>query len=432
MKQYFYPALDETLYRDILPNGLQLAVVPRKGFAKKIAYFVTGFGSIHTSFTLDGVAYTVPGGVAHYLEHKMFDLPGGRDVAGEFAALGASVNAFTSYDMTAYYFACTQNFDACLRLLLEFVSTPYFTQESVERERGIIQQEIDMNLDSPDSVIFDRLMEITYANHPVRVPILGTGESIREITPEILNTCHRAFYHPGNMLLCVIGDVDPEAVTTAAREVLPDTPRPEAKACSHWPEEPVPVAHKTECAMEVAMPTFSLAFKCEPAPPGDAAIRQEMIADLAAEALFGESSVLYLRLYEEGLIDSSFGGGFETLEDCAMLCASGDSEAPEQVRDAIIREAARLTEAGIGEADFLRMKRSALGRRIRALDSLDGTAFRVCAYHFSGFDYFRFPEIYRGITAADILDFIARTVTPEKCAISIIYPLGDEENHESC
>ena len=432
MKQYFYPALDETLYRDTLPNGLQLAVVPRKGFAKKIAYFVTGFGSIHTSFTLDGEVYTVPGGVAHYLEHKMFDLPGGRDVAGEFAALGASVNAFTSYDMTAYYFACTQNFDACLRLLLEFVSTPYFTQESVERERGIIQQEIDMNLDSPDSVIFDRLMEITYANHPVRVPILGTGESIREITPEILNTCHRAFYHPGNMLLCVIGDVDPEAVTAAAREVLPDTPRPEAKACSHWPEEPVPVAHKTECAMEVAMPTFSLAFKCEPAPPGDAAIRQEMIADLAAEALFGESSALYLRLYEEGLIDSSFGGGFETLEDCAMLCASGDSEAPEQVRDAIIREAARLTEAGIGEADFLRMKRSALGRRIRALDSLDGTAFRVCAYHFSGFDYFRFPEIYRGITAAVILDFIARTVTPEKCAISIIYPLGDEENHESC
>ena len=432
MKQYFYPALDETLYRDTLPNGLQLAVVPRKGFAKKIAYFVTGFGSIHTSFTLDGEVYTVPGGIAHYLEHKMFDLPGGRDVAGEFAALGASVNAFTSYDMTAYYFACTQNFDACLRLLLEFVSTPYFTQESVERERGIIQQEIDMNLDSPDSVIFDRLMEITYANHPVRVPILGTGESIREITPEILNTCHRAFYHPGNMLLCVIGDVDPEAVTAAAREVLPDTPRPEAKACSHWPEEPVPVAHRTECAMEVAMPTFSLAFKCEPAPPGDAAIRQEMIADLAAEALFGESSALYLRLYEEGLIDSSFGGGFETLEDCAMLCASGDSEAPEQVRDAIIQEAARLTEAGIGEADFLRMKRSALGRRIRALDSLDGTAFRVCAYHFSGFDYFRFPEIYRGITAADILDFIARTVTPEKCAISIIYPLGDEENHESC
>lgn len=432
MKQYFYSDLDETLYRDTLPNGLQIAVVPRKGFAKKIAYFVTGFGSIHTAFTLDGREYTVPGGVAHYLEHKMFDLPDGRDVAGEFAALGASVNAFTSYDLTAYYFACTQNFDACLRLLLEFVSTPYFTQESVERERGIIQQEIDMNLDSPDSVIFDRLMEITYARHPVRVPILGTGASIREITPEILYTCHRAFYHPGNMLLCVIGDVNPEEVTAAARAVLPNPPRQPAAACAHWEEPPVPVAHKTVCAMEVAMPTFSLSFKCEPAPPGDAAIRQEMIADLAAEALFGESSALYLRLYEAGMIDSSFGGGFETLEDCAMLCAGGDSESPEQVRDAILQEAARLTSDGIGEADFLRMKRSALGRRIRALDSLDGTAFRICAYHFSGFDYFRFPELYRGITAADVLHFLAETVTGEKCAISIIYPVGDEKSHESC
>ena len=431
MTPYEYPELDETLYRQKLPNGLTVCVVPRRGFTRSLAYFVTDYGSVHTDYRFAGKDYRSPAGVAHYLEHKMFDLPD-RDVSAEFARLGASTNAFTSYDMTAYYFSCTKNFDACLRLLLEFVSTPYFTAESVEKERGIIDQEIGMNEDAPDSVIFENLVKAMYREHPIRVPILGTGETIREITPEILYDCHRAFYAPGNMLLCVIGDVDPEAVTAAAREVLPDTPRPEAKACSHWPEEPVPVAHKTECAMEVAMPTFSLAFKCEPAPPGDAAIRQEMIADLAAEALFGESSALYLRLYEEGLIDSSFGGGFETLEDCAMLCASGDSEAPEQVRDAIIREAARLTEAGIGEADFLRMKRSALGRRIRALDSLDGTAFRVCAYHFSGFDYFRFPEIYRGITAADILDFIVQTVTPEKCAISIIYPLGDEENHESC
>ena len=423
MKKFEYPELDEVLYRDTLPNGLQIAVVPRRGFEKKIAYFVTGYGSIHTSFTLDGQAYTVPAGVAHYLEHKMFELPGERDVTGEFAALGANVNAFTSYDMTAYYFSCTEHFDEALRLLLEFVSTPYFTQESVERERGIIQQEIDMNLDSPDSVIFDRLMEIVYANHPVRVPILGTGDSIREITPEILETCHRAFYHPGSMLLCVVGDVEPEAVTAAALEVLPNTPAPNAVKCSHWAEAPTPVSHKTQCQMEVAMPTFSLAFKCQPAAMGDEAIRQEMIADLAAEALFGESSELYLRLYEAGMIDSSFGGGFETLEDCAMLCAGGDSDTPEAVRDEICREAAQLAQSGIEEAAFLRMKRSALGRRIRALDSLDGTAFRVCAYHYSGFDYFRFPEIYRDITAEDIRVFIEETVKQETCAISIITPL---------
>lgn len=432
MKQYSYPDLDETLYRETLPNGLQIAVVPRRGFARSIAYFVTGFGSIHTQFELDGVPHTVPAGVAHYLEHKMFELPGGRDVTAEFAALGASVNAFTSYDMTAYYFSCTENFDASLRLLLEFVSTPYFTRESVERERGIIQQEIDMNLDAPDSVIFDNLMQAVYANHPVRVPILGTGESIREITPEILEICHRAFYHPGNMLLCVIGDVDPERICAAAREQLPDTPRPNAVKPSRWAEVPAPVRPVVQCRMEVAMPTFSLAFKCDPAAPGEASIRQEMVADLAAEALFGESSELYLRLYEQGLIDSSFGGGFETMEGCAMLCASGDSDAPLQVRDAIIAQAAQLAERGIGQAEFLRMKRSALGRRVRGLDSLDGTAFRICAYHFSDFDYFRFPEIYRSITAEESRDFLARWVRAENCAISIINPLKEGESNESC
>ena len=432
MKQHFYPDLDETLYRETLPNGLQIAVVPRRGFARSIAYFVTGFGSIHTEFDLDGVHHSVPAGVAHYLEHKMFELPDGRDVTAEFAALGASVNAFTSYDMTAYYFSCTENFEASLRLLLEFVSTPYFTRESVERERGIIQQEIDMNLDAPDSVIFDNLMQAVYANHPVRVPILGTGESIREITPEILEVCHRAFYHPGNMLLCVIGDVEPERVCAAAREQLPDTPRPNAAKPSRWAEIPAPVRPVVQCRMEVAMPTFSLAFKCEPAAPGEASIRQEMVADLAAEALFGESSELYLRLYEQGLIDSSFGGGFETMEGCAMLCASGDSDAPLEVRDAIIAQAAQLAERGIGQAEFLRMKRSALGRRVRGLDSLDGTAFRICAYHFSDFDYFRFPEIYRSITAEESRDFLARWVRAENCAISIINPLKEGESNESC
>ena len=426
MTEYQYPELDEKLFKEVLPNGLTLAVVPRKGFARSIAYFVADFGSIHTDFTLDGVNHTTPAGVAHYLEHKMFELPGDRDVTAEFAALGASVNAFTSYDMTAYYFSCTQAFEECLHLLLEFVSTPYFTQESVERERGIIDQEIGMNLDAPDSVIFDNLMAALYENHPVRVPILGTRESIREITPEILELCHRAFYHPGNMLLCVIGDVDPEAVKRIALEVLGTEKTPMGEKQTHWPESMVPVESETVCAMEVAMPTFSLAFKCEPIGLGSQAIRREMVADLAAEALFGESSELYLRLYEQGLIDSSFGGGFETLQGCAMLCVGGDSEDPWAVRDAIIAQAEKLTRTGIGQEEFLRLKRSALGRRIRGLDSLDGTCFRVCAYHFSDFDYFRFPEVYRGIEKQEILEFLARVVRRERCAISVINPLSED------
>ena len=179
--------------------------------------------------------------------------------------------------------------------------------------------------------------------------------------------------------------------------------------------------------MEVAMPMFNLAFKSEPVDRGAAGIRTEMVADLAAEALFGESSELYLKLYEEGLIDSSFGGGFETIDGCAMLMCSGDSEDPAAVREAILAQAEKLTREGIPEKNFLRMKRSALGRRIRSLDSFDATCFRVCAYYFSGYDYFRFPELYREVTVTDIQAFLRRIVTPERCCLCVIYPNEQEE-----
>jgi len=427
MKPTYYPELDETLYHSVLPNGLMVAVVPRKGFTKKLAYFVTDYGSIHTDFVLEGKEYHTPAGVAHYLEHKMFDLPGDRDVSGEFAHMGAMTNAFTSFDMTAYYFSCTENFENCLRLLLEFVSTPYFTEESVEKERGIIDQEIGMNLDAPDSVVFDNLMQALYRKHPIRVPILGNSDTIREITPEILHACHRAFYTPGNMLLCVIGDVEPEKVSGIAREVLGTEHREVGRKLRDWSEEMTRVEEKKEAAMEVAMPMFDMAFKCEPLNTGNEAIRQEMIADLTAEALFGESSELYLRLYEEGLIDSSFGGGFETVDGCAMLMCSGDSDNPEAVREAILSQAEKLAAEGIPEKNFLRMKRSAFGRRIRGLDSFDSTCFRICAYHFSGFDYFRFPEVYRSIEASEIAEFLGTVVKRERCSLSVINPLKEEK-----
>ena len=427
MKQVMYPELDETLYTQVLPNGLTVTVVPRKGFTKSLAYFVTDYGSIHTDFSLEGKTVHAPAGIAHYLEHKMFDLPGERDVSEEFAALGAMSNAFTSYDMTAYYFSCTSNFDECLRLLLEFVSTPYFTEESVEKERGIIDQEIGMNEDAPDSVIFENLMQSMYASHPIRVPILGTSQTIREITPELLYQCHKAFYTPGNMLLCVIGDVDPDRVAAIATEMLGTQTREVGKKLRPWQEEMVCPRQEVSASMEVAMPMFNLAFKAEPLDPGDASIRTEMVADLAAEALFGESSELYLKLYEEGIIDSSFGGGFETVDGCALLMCAGDSEHPEAIREAILAQSEKLIREGIPQANFLRMKRSALGRRIRGLDSFDATCFRICAYHFSGFDYFRFPEVYRSIESREILDFLNRIVRPERCSLSVIRPLSDDE-----
>ena len=422
MNYYEYPQLGEGLYKQQLSNGLTVMVVPRPGFSKKLAYFVTDFGAIHREFTLDGEKVQVPAGIAHFLEHKMFDLPGDRDVTAELAALGAGTNAFTSYDITAYYISCTDNFEKALKLLIEFVSTPYFTEESVRKEIGIIDQEIGMNVDAPDSRVFENLMTAMYSVHPIQVPILGDSDSIREITPELLHLCHKAFYTPGNMLLCVVGDVDPDRVAEIATEILGPEPRSVGIKNMDWQEEMTTTGENPRITMEVAMPTFQLGFKAEPVGTGPEAIRQEVIGDLAAEALFGESSQLYLRLYEEGLIDTSFGGGFETIDGMAMLLCSGDSDNPEAVREAILEEVDHLARTGLSEQHFLRMKRSAFGRRVRDLDSFDSTCYRLCAYHLSGFDYFRFPEVYQQITAGELVEFLKRIVRPERCSLSIVEP----------
>ncbi len=426
MDKKYYPALDETLYSQTLPNGLRLMVCHKPGFTKKLCYFAADYGAVHTEFTLEGEQYTVPAGIAHYLEHKMFDMPQG-DVSRQFAALGASVNAFTSYDMTAYYFSCTDNFESCLKLLLEFVSTPYFTEETVEKERAIIGQEISMSADEPGSRAFENLMTVLYERHPIRIPVLGTVESIAGITPQLLHLCHRAFYNPANMLLCIVGDVDAQQVADIARQVLGDERRPLAEKAD-FPEEQLHyVQPLVEEEMPIAMPTFSLAMKAWCPEKGEAAIRREIIGDLAAEALFGESSQLYLQLYRDGLIDSSFGGGFDTVDGCAMLSCGGDSDDPQAVRDAILARGAQLARQGIEEADFRRMKRSAMGRRIRDLDSFDATCFRLCAYRMSEFDYFRFPELYDSIEIKEVQEFLAQVVQSEGCSLSVIYPTKEEQ-----
>ena len=421
MKKTYYPRLDETVCRKVLPNGLTVLVVPKPGFTRKIAYFVTNYGSVHTSFTLNYEHYTTPAGVAHYLEHKMFDLPG-RDVTAEFAALGASPNAFTSYAMTAYYFSCTENFTSALRLLLEFVSTPYFTEESVEKERGIIAQEILMYADSPDSVVMEEMNRGLYRNHPIRVPIAGTVESIQEITAETLYDCHRAFYHPANMVLCVVGDVDADEVAAIAEEMLPKI-KYSVAVPDFGPAEPeAAVTLVSRREMDVAMTTFQLAFKCPPPPGGRESARLELVAELAAEMLFGQSSQLYQWLYEDGLIDSSFGGGEEFTAGTAMLTCGGDSKDPEEVRNCILNEAKFLAENGLDPVAFERLKRSFLGMRFKDLTSFDGTCYRLVAYQMEGHDYFLFPDLFTEVTMEEVRQFIADNVRPEKCSLSIVDP----------
>ena len=203
-----YPRIGETVLRTTLPNGLTVAVVPKPLYRKRYAFFTTRYGGMDMRFRLDGVWHDTPAGIAHYLEHKMFDTEDGNALQ-ELSQNGAEPNAFTSNATTAYYFDCTEHFEENLKILLSFVSVPYFTQESVDKERGIIGQEIRMVEDTPDWRVYTNLLECLYHSSPARVAIAGTVESIAEITPETLYACHKAFYDPANMMLCVVGDVKP-------------------------------------------------------------------------------------------------------------------------------------------------------------------------------------------------------------------------------
>lgn len=417
-----YPNLGERVFESRLTNGLLVRVVIKPGFTKAHAFLAVDYGSMDTSFSVNGRNFRSPNGIAHYLEHKMFDMPDG-NVMQLFSKYGGNPNAFTSYDITAYYVECTDHFKENLELLLRYVATPYFTEESVEKERGIIAQEIKMYEDNPDSCVFENLFSAMYESHPIRNSIAGTVESISHITAQTLYECYEGFYKPENMMLCVVGDVDPDLVFSLAEQIVPKSDSVVLLKRDYGEDEQMtPVQREKTCAMEVAMPMFCVGFKTEPAMFGPDSMVQEIIGELAAEILVGESSALYTHLYEKNLIDSGFSCGYEGLKGMGLLTASGDSVDPAAVKGAIIEEAVRIGTEGFDEALFMRLKRSSLGRRMRELDSFDSICYRMCAYHFEGVDYFDFPEIFRKVTSEDVARFLRRTVTEERCAISVVTP----------
>ena len=421
-----FPNLQESYYEQRLENGLLVRVIPKKGFAKQYAILATDYGSIDTEFLKDGQRLKTPDGVAHYLEHKMFDLPEGNAMQA-FSRLGASPNAFTSYTVTAYYVECTQNFEQNLSLLLRMVCTPYFTQESVEKERGIIAQEIKMYEDSPDSRVYENLFSAMYDTHPLRVPIAGTVDSIQSITAQILTDCHKTFYDPSNMVLCVAGDVDPERVIALAESLTPATAGTASRRFYGTAQPLERGFQQVQEQMEVSMPMFVVGFACRPPEKGEQTLRTELLGDLAAELLAGESTPVYTRLYEQGLIDCDFSGGYEGVKGAGLLSFSGDSKDPQAVLAAILDEAQRLCQEGLDEALFQRLKKSAMGRRTRSLDSFESCCYRCCSSVFDGVEYYKFPEIYQSITLEEAAKFLSETVRAERAAISIIYPKETEE-----
>ncbi len=414
-----YPRIGERCWAQTLACGLPVRIIPKAGFAQKRAFLAVNYGSIDTAFSLDGVPHRTPDGIAHYLEHKMFDLPDG-SAANFFAATGANPNAFTSYDMTAYYFSCTDAFDENLRLLLRMVLTPYFTEESVEKERGIIAQEIRMYEDSPDSRVNEDLLEILYASHPVRVPIAGTVESIGHIRAEDLYDCHRAFYRPENMVLCVVGDVDPQHVMELVDACVQKHEAPLPARDYGAPETMHPLRATKERRMEVSMPTFALGFKAEPIPFGQDSLRASLVGAMASDLLMGDSSPLFESLYDTGLINSEFGSGFDSGKGSCVLIASGDSRDPQAVCAAVLKEAERIRAEGIDTERFTRLLRAQYGSYLRAIDSFDRICYRICSGYFSGADALRFPEAFERITPQSILQFIDTVVRPERMALAVV------------
>ncbi len=426
MEKFEYPNLGECFFQETLENGLTIRVTPRPDFAKHHAFFATNYGSLDTKFQQDGQWNTTPAGVAHYLEHKMFDMPEG-NVMQMFSQVGGSPNAFTSHGTTAYYVECTENFAENLEILLNYVTTPYFTQESVDKEQGIIAQEIQMYEDNPGSRLYENLFATMFSGHPLSVSIAGTVESIGEISAKTLYDCHRAFYDPSNMVLGVVGPVDPQMVVDLARKIVPPSQgiisQRDYGTVAPAPEQ----MRRVEQRMEVGMPTFALAFPCQDVEKQS--LRTELLADLAVEMLVGETTPLYNRLYEEGLVDNDFSGGYESVKDIHFITIGGDSCDPDRVVADVLAELERIRQEGIDQILFDRMKKSAFGRKVRDLDSFESVCYRMCQGYLDGIDHYDFPAIYQSITMEDARLFLCENVQLAGATLSLILPKEDAPCH---
>jgi predicted Zn-dependent peptidase len=419
MEQLNFARVGETMYHEKLKNGLNVFVFPKPEFQKGYAFFATNYGGMDMRFCLNGEWRNTPAGVAHYLEHKMFDTQEGNALQ-DLAANGASPNAFTSNDITGYYFDSTEKFEENLRILLSFVSVPWFTQESVDKERGIIGQEIGMIEDDPNWKCYMNLMKALFQHHPIRVSVAGSVESIAEITPETLYACHKAFYDPANMVLCVAGPVDPEHICAVAREILPKQAGPIAAKDYGEKEQPRVAQPLIEERMEVSAPIFQLGWKGDAQVNGEARLRQELVGELALEVLLGNSSPLYARLYREGLINQEFGYSYESSFGCAFLAADGESKAPEAVCAAVAAEAARIGREGVDPALWERVKKGVYGNRVRGLNSFENLCVGQAQSFFAGYDFLRFADIFDAITKEEAEELIASWVTGERTALSVV------------
>lgn len=425
-----YDPFNETTYFEVMPNGLSVYLVPKPGYAKTYGMFSTRYGSIDNRFNVEGQQEIhVVDGIAHFLEHKLFEEPEG-DIFLKFATQGASANAFTSHTRTSYLFSATGQVEDNLTTLIDFVQRPYFTDENVTKEKGIIEQEIRMYEDQPFWRAYRGLLENLYHHHPVRIDIAGTVESIYRIDVASLLSCYRTFYHPTNMVLVVVGDFDPERVMGLIRDNQAAKDFGSQAAIErHFAPEPASISRdRSEVRLAVTKPLCLMGYKeREVGLSGRDLVRRELTTRILMDTLFGKSSQLYQELDDAGLIDHTFGYDYESAAGYSFGYVGGETEATEQLIDRIARGLERYKQEGLSELAFNRARHRKIGEFLRVFNSPEYLSYEFTQYLFQEADLFEVPTLLEGISVADGEQRLRELFAPEARTISLVTPVASKE-----
>lgn len=422
-REIFESDIGESYIKAVHSSGLQIYILEKSQYNSSYAIFGTKYGSIDTCFSVDGNETRVPEGIAHFLEHKLFESEDG-DAFTQYAKTGAYANAFTSFDKTCYLFSCSDRFYENLDILLDFVQSPYFTKETVEKEQGIIGQEIRMYDDSPGwRVMFNMLLNM-YKNHPVRIDIAGTTDSIAKIDADLLYKCYNTFYNPSNMFLCIAGNVDTDRILKRVEEsIKPSEPVEIIRINEDEPDEVL--NPYIEQALEVAQPMFCFGYK-EAMEKPERSVKERIRTAILMEIIAGEASPLYKKLTDEGLINDEFSSEYFTGNGYSAVIFEGESSDPKRVAEEIKKEVERIKTEGIDKKLFSAIRCGMYGNAIRLFDSVEGIAMQFvdCAMQSGGlFDEIKY---LKSVTAEDVFKRIS-LLDNEKTVLSVIKPIENKE-----
>lgn len=402
-------------------SGLTIIVFPKYDYSSSYAVFGTNYGSIDTAFRTSesSQVITIPEGTAHFLEHKLFESED-LDAFERFAKTGASANAYTSFDKTCYLFSCSGNFKESLEILLDFVQHPYFTQQTVQKEQGIISQEIKMYEDVPNWQVLFNLLKIMYHKHPVRIDIAGTVDSIAQISDKTLYDCYNTFYNLNNMVLAVAGNTTVDEVLEVADRLLKTSENVKVQR-TDFDEQCNIVKDYIEQKLSVSMPQFNLGFKENYKTP-KRSLKERICTSILLELIAGDTSPLYKELFSQGLINTSFGSEYFTGHGYASVIFAGESKDPKEVAKRIKEEIKRLRIDGIDELDFQRVRKMLYGRTIMGYNDVDSIANELISCHFEGYELFDEVDVFSSITAADVEQRLMEQMDENLSALSVILP----------